>query len=51
MIGVWMLAGVAVWAILLGLFVSPWLVIAGGVVFAAVVVLGFHLPDPEDPRP
>lgn len=44
MIGVWMILGAAAWALLLGLFVSPWLVIAG----AVVLTLGVVLLDPGE---
>lgn len=39
MIGVWMILGAGAWAIILGMFVSPWLVIAGAVVLTLGVML------------
>ena len=37
MIGGWVLAGVSLWAVILGWLVTPWLALAGALVFTGLV--------------
>lgn len=45
MIAVWAILGAAAWALILGWWVSPWLVLAG----ALVLTLGVVLLNPPGP--